>query len=29
VGEIDADIDERGGQWSNLRRRQPVLSFRP
>jgi len=29
VGEIDADIDERGGQWSNLRQRQPVLSFRP
>ena len=27
VGEVDADVDELGGQWANLRRRQPVLSF--
>jgi hypothetical protein len=29
VGKVDADVDERGGQWVNLRGWQPVLSFRP
>jgi hypothetical protein len=29
VGEIDADVDERGGQWGESASRQPVLSFLP